>query len=557
MYVHAVVRRGLIALVAVAGPSAALIVGPGAALIVGCAAPAPPPAPQPITVIDGYDWSLPPGVGPRPDAGFYGDQLAPEHGVDVRVLDLTWRQLEPTEGALRHDTYGHAQDQDFASWADQRAEGGRYWLRLWLTGVDWAPAWLPAACGVAPIGVDGDGQAHLPLWDPCVWAKARALWQRVLAEVKDDPALVLVYVPGGFTWNDFDFPLIDGAVDAGLDPAAFAAWFHGMVADLAAAAGPAVGKLVYTGEDYPAARLGAVDDLLARDATRAGLGVRAARGELANHKLAAAPAWGARIAADGHVLVDPAAGARGVRAVEHECYDACGTTVADPDELAYAVRTSNWKALTLGARWIFVAPTDSHLGELADHWRWVRAELGRGAADAFDGWVVLRDAEDRAWADDATVTWPARPWVANLERLVVQREVAPDGRSARGTEVRAGVLDPRNGTAYEGRRTTAAAGGQALYFAVDPAWLAGDHPVTVQVTFLDDACGAWTLRYATAAGARDSAPVACTNTGGVRTARIALPDARFAGALAGGTDLAVVRGGAADVEVRYLRVVRR
>jgi hypothetical protein len=245
-----------------------------------------------------------------------------------------------------------------------------------------------------------------------------------------------------------------------------------------------------------------------------------------------------------------------VRAVELECYDACGTTVADPDELAYAVRTSTWKALTLGAQWLFVAPVDSHLVELADHWRWVRAELGRTAADAFDGWVALRDAEDTAWADDATVAWPARPWVANLERLVVQREVAPDGRSARGTEVRAGVLEPRNGTAYEGRRTTAAAGGQALYFAVEPAWLAGDHPVVVHVAFLDDACGAWTLRYATAAGVRASAAVACTNTGAVRTARIALPDARFAGRLAGGTDLAVVRGGAADVEVRFLRVVR-
>jgi hypothetical protein len=425
VYVAAVVRRAWIPFIVAAG----------------CAAPTAPSPPTAITVIDGYDWALPPGVGPRPATGFYGDQLAPEHGIDVRVVDLTWRQLEPTEGALRHDTYGHAQDQDFPSWADQRAEGGRYWLRLWLTGVDWAPAWLPAACGVAPIGVDGDGQAHLPLWQPCVWAKARALWQRVLAEVGADPALVMVYVPGGFTWNDFDFPLIDGAVAAGLAPATLAGWFDAMVADLAAAAGPAVGKLVYTGEDYPSARLGAVDDLLAQRATAAGLGIRAARGELANHKLAAAPAWGARIAADGHVVVDPAAGARGVRAVELECYDACGTTVADPDELAYAVRTSTWKALTLGAQWLFVAPVDSHLVELADHWRWVRAELGRTAADAFDGWVALRDAEDTAWADDATVAWPARPWVANLERLVVQREVAPDGRSARGTEVRAGVLE--------------------------------------------------------------------------------------------------------------------
>ena len=114
-----------------------------AVLAVGCAAD-PPPAVT-VTVVDGYDWSLPAGLGRVRAAGFYGDQRAPELGIDVAVLDLTWRQLEPTEGALARTSYGQAQGLDFASWRDQRAEGGRYWLRLWLTGVDWAPAWLPAA----------------------------------------------------------------------------------------------------------------------------------------------------------------------------------------------------------------------------------------------------------------------------------------------------------------------------------------------------------------------------------------------------------------------------
>ncbi|MBK9033951.1 MAG: hypothetical protein IPL61_22235 [Myxococcales bacterium] len=529
------------------------------AVVGACAAPPAAPSGVPVTVVDGYDWSLPPGLGPVRAGGFYGDQLAPELGVDVRVLDLTWRQLEPTEGALRRDTYGQAQGLDFSSWDDQRADGGRYWLRLWLTGVDWAPAWLPAACGVAPIpGVDDDGQAHLPLWDPCVWGKARALYARVLGDagVAADPDLVLAYVPGGFTWSDFDFGPIERAVDAGLAPEVVAAWTRTMAADLAAIAGADVGKLTYTGEDYPSERLGAVDDLLAAGVVAAGLGVRSARTELANYHLAAAPAWGARIAADGHVVVDAAATAGRVRAVEHECYDACGFAVADRDELEYAIRTSNWKALALGAQWMYVAPVDSHLEDYAGHWRWVRAELGRTAADAFDGWVVLREAEDRAWADDATVTWARRPWVVNLERFVVQREVAPDGVSARGTELRRGVLDARDGTAYEGRRTTAATGGRALYFAVDRRWLAGDRAVEVQVTFLDDGCGGWTLRYATAAGVGEAPVVACGDTGVVRTARIRLPRARFAGLLPGATDLAVVRAGDADVEVRYLRVVR-
>ncbi|HNC68885.1 MAG TPA: hypothetical protein PKZ77_00195, partial [Pseudomonadales bacterium] len=79
------------------------------------------------------------------------------------------------------------------------------------------------------------------------------------------------------------------------------------------------------------------------------------------------------------------------------------------------------------------------------------------------------------------------------------------------------VLDTVDGTAYEGRRTTAAAGGRALYFAVDPAWLRGDVAVEVQVTFVDDGCGAWALEYATADGVARSPEVACGADGSVRT----------------------------------------
>ena len=99
--------------------------------------------------------------------------------------------------------------------------------------------------------------------------------------------------------------------------------------------------------------------------------------------------------------------AQAVARVEHDCYDTCGFAVADRAELEYAIRTSNWKALTLGAQWMYVVPVDSHLEDYAPHWRWVRAELGRTAADAFDGWVVLREAQAGA---------AARWWLASSLR---------------------------------------------------------------------------------------------------------------------------------------------
>lgn len=535
-------------------------------IVLGVAACASPPATGPagVTLVDGYDWSVPPGVEPRADAGFYSDQAAPAFGIDVRVLDLTWRQLEPEPGVIRTDLPGAAQGLRFGSWDDQRRGGGRYWVRLWMSGVDWAPAWVIERCRVTPVsGADQLGERHLPLWEPCVWAAARDLFRRVLVDrgVLADPDFVLAYVPGGFAWGELDFRTVERAVRGdGLRFEAFRVWFAQMVGDLVAIGGARAGRLVYTGEDYPYSSFGTADDLLARDAVAAGLGIRTGISEIANNHLSDVPAYGARIGSDGHVVVDEDWVLRQpgrVSAAENECYTSCGYTAADADELAYAIRTSNWKALQLRVSWLYVVPSDSYLAEHADHWRWVRAELGRTTADAFDGWVVLREAEDRYWKYEGALAWDGKPWVKNLERFVVQRDVAPDGVSVRGSEVRDRVLDPHAGLAYEGRRTDASSGGTSLYFAVEPRWLHGDHDVEVQVAFLDGECGSWHLAYTSALGPATVGPIACTDTRRVRTARIRLVDARFTGGLPGATDLAVVRDTDADVEVRYLRIIKR
>lgn len=512
---------------------------------------------MPVEIVDGYDWSLPPGIGVRRDAGFYGDEPGPSPTFDARVLDLTWRQLEPVEGELRTDTYGSAAGLEFASWADQRADGGRYWLRLWMSGLDWAPTWLLDACQVRPVsGMDADGIYHLPLWQPCVWSKARALWQRLAdAGVFADPDLVFAYAPGGLSWHDFDFDVIDRAVlDDGLDAQTFVTWFRQMLVDLAAVTGPDVGKLVYTGEDYPRASFGALVDGLAAEAVAAGFGIRHGRSELTNDHRAVMPAWGASVTADGRLTVALDRPKR-IRAVEQDCFDACGQTVADPDELAYAIRTANWSALALGATWMYVVGPDSHLAELAEHWRWVRAELGRDVDDSFDAWIAPREAEDPVWRERDDVDWATRPWVRDFARWIEWREVAPDGLGQRGGERRDGVLDARNGTAFEGRRTDAARGGRALYFAIDRRWLTGPRAVTVHVSFVDD-CDAWRLVYVGADGLTTGPIIACGGTGSVRTARLALPTARWVGGLAGAADLAIERVGERDVDVRFVRVVR-
>ena len=515
-----------------------------------------------VTVADGEDWTLPPGVLPAEDAGFFSEVGAPEYEVDVHVVDVTWAMLEPADDQWATDRTGSAQGMNLRSFDDQLAQGGRYWLRIWTSGTDWAPPWVVAKCGVAPIsGKDYDGQQHLPIWNDCVWAEILEMYGEFLVDrgMVADPDLVLAYVPGAFTWAEFDFDMVNlAAKKDGLDLATFDAWFYQMTTDLVALDPAHAGKLVFTGEDYPYGPFGGDDDLFARDAVAAGLGIRTGISEVSNNHLSDVPAYGFHIDADGHGVADESwaaiADPARVVAAENECFDDCGYQTDDP---AYAVRQANLKALQLRTRWLYVVPGPSFMQDLPELWEWTRLELGRTASDAPDAWVQLRDAEDRYWADEGTgpggVRWEGFPYVKNLERWVVQRDVAPDGVSQRGTEVHVGELDPYNGTAYEGRRTDHAAGSDWLYFYVDPAFSGAE---TVKVTWRDTTTAAWSVEYDTAAGPRSTPIVAGSGDGAIRTATFTLPGARLAGGLAGGADLRIYAGGAEDVEVTLVRVVR-
>lgn len=523
-----------------------------------CRAPAEAPRPT-VSVADGEDWTLPPGAAPGASSGLYSEARDPARGVDVRVVDLTWRQLEPRPGTFVDDRAGSAMGATFPPLRDQYP-GGPVWVRIWISGVDWAPEWLGEACGVAPIsGVDGDGQRHWPLWDDCVWSHVVALYDEVLVRrgLLADPDVALVYVPGAFDWCEYDYDLVSAAVARdGLDWPTYGAWYARMVADLVALGGDDAHKLVFTGEDHPYGPFGARDDLLARDAVAAGLGIRSGITELSNHHLSEVPAYGVTIAPDGHLAVDeswPALDGQRVIGAENECFVDCGLWTDDP---AYAVRQANLKALQLRVNQLYVVPGPSFLDALPDHWAWVRAELGHTPATAFDAWAQLREAEDRYWADVGTgpdgTRWDGFPRIRNLERWLVQRDVEPDGHAWPGSEVREGVLDPANGTAIEGLRTDPARGDDWLYLDVDPAFRDGRvGRAEVKVTFRD-AGDPFRLEYTGADGPRTTPEVTPGGTGAVRTATFALPDLVLAGAFAEGTDLRV--GGGA-LEASFVRVV--
>ncbi len=527
------------------------------------------------------DWWLPAWAVASTNAGFFEERLYDER-IAARAVDLSWKQLMPTpssfepQAALDEIPSDYEGDEEagylpFTALDAQLAGDDPYWMRLFLSDVRLAPDWLTDECpGLVPIPLAsylGDEDLHYPIWDPCVWPHAREVYRRILLEqgLRSDPRLAFVYVPGAFSYVEFDFELIDAS---GVEVDDFLAWFDAAIDDLVEImdgenADPSDDyhhKLVYTGEDYPfSERFGTADDLLALAAVEKGMGIRTGITELFNFHLNHVPAYGTVVDSAGRMATDETSAAfepGKVRATENECFDDCGFHTDHP---YYAVKMANLKALQLRMNWIL--PGAELLEErFQPLWNWVAVELGKTPADSPDAWVALRRAEDRSLSDvdpPPVEPWPDFPFVRNWERWLVQRDLAPDGLTRDGREVRRRVLAPENGVAVEGRATIHDEGSDYLYFDVDDRFLFDRTArVALFVTFFDEGEATFEVEYA-AAGGSGAKPVATkTDTGRWKTASVEIDDAIFDGSLAGGHDFRLYGGGEEDLEVRFVRLVK-
>jgi hypothetical protein len=274
------------------------------------------------------DWTLPPYATASSNSGFFSEGLDATHHVDTRVVDLAWKQLQPTPGAFDTSaTFSLGQDYglSFDSYSTQLASADPYWLRLWVSTQDAVPDWVLAACPNAKMyGPGYEGDLNVGIWDPCVWGHALDFYRAVLEthDLRNDPRMVMAYVPGAFTYDEFDFDIIADAVSKGdLDFATFNAWFQTAMPSLVSVmngenADPSDDRayaLVFTGEDYPFGpdSFGTSDDLLAKNAVDAGMGIRTGITEEFNFHLNEVPAYGTTIASNGHMVTDESASAFG------------------------------------------------------------------------------------------------------------------------------------------------------------------------------------------------------------------------------------------------------
>ena len=521
---------------------------------------------QLIGIQPGEDWSLPLGTEAVVHSGFFSEDAYPSFQVPIRSIDVSWRQLNPSPGVFATNLTGSAQGMNFDSLDDQLALSGPYWMRLWASGVDWAPSWIISECGITETWEDYDNQFHLPIWNTCVWNHLMACYRHMFQQLnlRADPDLILMYVPGAFTWCEFDYEIIDQAASSGLEFATFNTWFQGAMAEMVSIFNGEnsdpnddfASKLVFTGEDFPWGPWDGQANLLARDAVVHGTGIRSGITELFNFHLNHTPAYGATIAQDGHILTDedwPLLMGDRIIAAENECFNDCGYSTTDH---WYAVKMANLKALQLRVNYLYVVPSDSYMGEFPEHWEWVRMSLGQKPQTAPDAWVAMREFQDIYWVDEDSHTWPERPWIHNFERWLVQRDLPPNGQTQRGTDVRVDVLEPDNGISYEGRRTNQAQGQDRIYFFVDDRFMAGENDQSqIKVTYLDSGTGTWHLEFMTAQGLSQSESILNTNSGLLKTATFELENPLFSNGMDQGADFTIVVLGS-DIEVRFVRLIR-
>lgn len=539
----------------------------------------PPGQAELVEIVDGYDWSLPSGVQPSSDAGLVGEEAALDLNIDMRAVQVTWRQINPEEGVFSQAETGYAEDESMRSLEDQLSDGGPFWMRIWATGVDWAPQWVIDKCNVSAIGTDYNGEGHLPLWDPCVWGYYLEMMRQVFGtdppgtdrpirwNLRSNPDFRFLWVPGGFAWCEFDFDVItQAAQNYGLTFSTFNSWFQQAMYDLVNIfngenqdpTDDQANKLVYTGKDYPAGPWEPDDDGLALDAVRYGMGIRISNAELFNYHNNQLPSCGASITNDGHVVIDESASIRqNGRSVVAEltCFNDCGYKTNDTE---YGVRLAVLKTLQLRVDYLHVLPLHSYIEVYPALWEYARLSLGKKPADSPDAWVVLREYEDTFWLNDTTVSWTGSPWLKDLERFLVQRDVAPDGISQPGSERQDQVWDARNGTSYEGRKTNHANGCDYLYFDIDDQFLyQTSASVELQITFLDQGDNAWWVEYAGNGGRKKTEPVVCQNSGIKKTATFIIKDGWFNNSLPGQTDFCIYNGGAGDVEIHFVRLIKQ
>jgi hypothetical protein len=498
-------------------------------------------------VIDGWDWSLPPGIQPVPYSGvkYYDRAGRTLPGNRIVSVSSSWRELEPEEGQfdfqpLRQKLLNLPDD---CAGAELHVYASVYETRYLDSGKvtpGTAPLWLIDSYDIPIIEEQAKTNlatpfqvVNLDIWDDRYHRRylrfVEAFGKSGIAQM---PQIMLSYVHGRSSSRGEEAGgRYEGRALQCMKErmAAWAQAFKGVEHKLAWV-GNSGEILDYAYELGMGQRNGFVEMVL----------LHADNGQLGQY-----------LDDDGYLCVDescpPIAEGRAFGDENEEYARNVHVPRFGPLETwPHRYRESMLRALQMRRNFIW---SEGNPWVDPPLLAYVSLELGRTVTDAPDIWCRLRESIIRRRGQPQPVR--------NFERWLYQRD--RDGYRAAPT-ARADVwhtqlqYHPDHYYDYTARATDRANGSMAMGFAVDDRFLSGGpHQVAVKITYYDQGERAWALVYRTPQG-EAWRRVECADSGAVKTATFFLGDAVFP---ATGLDFDFeIRADDVDAAVAFVRVIR-
>ncbi|MEH1770963.1 MAG: beta-galactosidase [Nostoc sp.] len=526
---------------------------------------------QPI-IKNGDDWWLPSWVNPLPDVVSFN---VPNPQVPFQTLDvvtLRWRDVNPQEGVY-----------DWSILQKALGQTNNIYVRFLNSDVIHCPIWLSSKYpSLKPFNIGSyqddfnitSAGFFYPMWHPEFQQEFKKLLQSFKAQnFASHPHLKFFYIPGAWQWGEFNPEVIQPLfVAEGLTPSSLLTWFRGLIDAYVDAFGTINAyKLVYTDQDILYNFNDAVDWEIAIDRNPSGYvvskGGSTRFGLLAKYNFVATdmPNYGVSVVDIGtgkYMIVDDNAPliADPKRIIGSETVQFGGSTIplsSDPALVENQYRMTALKNLQLRVNVLMSTTAEYWNAQPALH-TYMLNSLGKHYYDSPDAWADLREAEDVYqqgvhWNLGDHSKWTIR----NLERWLIQREVAPDGNTVATNLVTLPVQ--YNKISYEARRTDHQNGSDYIYFGVDDKFIkGGTNNIQIKVTYLDNNSASWGIQYNAANGNsyKKSSLVSNTNNNQWKTATFAISDAAFINRQNGNMDFRIFNGGQQDLTVRFVRVIK-
>lgn len=495
---------------------------------------------------EGWDWSLPEGVGPVPYSGYitWGNKRF-DPSITVRGVMMTWKQLNPSPGHYDWD-WARAQI------ANNRAAGMRTGIHLKGVERTAVPDWVmekfkPVVLDVPPLQEGQPWRIQIvPPWQRDV-DRAFHEFMRAFAETGiargDDVVYGYIHGISASRGEEMFIRPVDLELwqkTTGVTAQQFADWLRRRIDAMCEVFKGAEHKLavMWGGPMGPTPELRTATADLHEYAFKKGAGIRGGGIDFM-HVLLQEEAWGSSLDPRGYMLVDdehPTIKGGRFRGDENEEYGKYWEWRFGPAEgYPYRHRICVLRGLQMRQNFQLVSPETLKLNPPLNEY--ARIAQGHRRENSPDAWAYLRECHRGTRA------------VKNIERWLIQRDL-PGSESVPAERVERFPLPserlPKGEQAhdFDARRTDLAHGQSGLLFSLDKVFWAKPGTATIKVTYADRAATAWHIDYTDAEGrAARTAAVRNTADGGLKTATFHLQSLGALGRFPDDATFASVIGG--------------